>query len=83
MSTYTFSCVHHDGTVVDMTFNVDTVGDVLDNFKMFLAGCGFILDPYAQLDFVPDEYHCDDPEPIFDSTELQKVLGEWNYGQGQ
>ena len=39
--------------VTTVEFNADYIGDILEQFQMFIRGCGFYVD--GTLDFVDDE----------------------------
>lgn len=41
------------GTKINMEFEGETLEDILEEFSMFLRGCGFVID--GTLDVIPDE----------------------------
>lgn len=41
------------GTRIDMEFEGETLDDILEEFSMFLRGCGFVID--GRLDVVPHD----------------------------
>jgi hypothetical protein len=41
------------GTKINMEFEGETLEDILEEFSMFLRGCGFVID--GRLDVIPDE----------------------------
>jgi hypothetical protein len=41
----------HTGTKINMEFEAEHIDNVLDEFAMFLRGCGYIID--GRLDVVP------------------------------
>lgn len=43
----------YPGTKINMQFEAETLEDILEEFKMFLRGCGFQID--GTLDVIPDE----------------------------
>ena len=43
-----------DGTKVTYEFHADFLENILENFDMFLRGCGF--NPTGQLDYVTDDF---------------------------
>lgn len=61
MSTMKFECVHsdlqgRDGSTITMEIDGDSsLPDVLENFTIFLRGCGFTIEYDKYLDIVEDE----------------------------
>lgn len=60
MTKYTLIAEHTDMFGKQLTkttheFDVDYIGDVLENVELFLRGVGFVLDHDAHLDFVNHE----------------------------
>jgi hypothetical protein len=43
----------HPGTKINMEFEAEHIDNVLDEFAMFLRGCGYIID--GRLDVVPHD----------------------------
>ena len=41
------------GTKINMEFESETLDDILEEFSMFLRGCGFVID--GRLDVVPHD----------------------------
>lgn len=41
------------GTKINMVFEGETLDDILEEFSMFLRGCGFVID--GKLDVVPHD----------------------------
>jgi hypothetical protein len=41
------------GTKINMEFEGETLDDILEEFSMFLRGCGFVID--GRLDVVPHD----------------------------
>jgi hypothetical protein len=41
------------GTKINMEFESETLDDVLEEFSMFLRGCGYVID--GRLDVVPHD----------------------------
>ena len=41
------------GTKINIEFEGETLEDILEEFSMFLRGCGFVID--GTLDVIPDE----------------------------
>lgn len=41
------------GTKINMEFEGETLENILEEFSMFLRGCGFVID--GRLDVIPDE----------------------------
>lgn len=50
---YLSSSNTHPGTKINIEFESETLDDILEEFAMFLRGCGFVID--GTLDVVPHD----------------------------
>ena len=59
---FEFTCQHYDyfaltdrvpATKINMEFEAETLNDVLEEFVMFLRGCGYMID--GKLDVIPHD----------------------------
>ena len=83
MSKFTFICEEEAMPFADavsskrtVEFKAETISDIVNEFEMFLKGCGFHFS--GHLDFVsdeePPEWHTEEFEtPKFDFSEIQKL----------
>jgi len=55
MPKFTFIAEHDDDTTTAVTFEKEQLDEVLDQFKFFLSGVSYIIDPHSRLDFVNDD----------------------------
>ena len=64
------SFVNHNGktSTLELSFDADSLSEVLDNFESFLAGCGYVLE--GNLVVVNDE------DNDYDSDEMNSYLDD-------
>jgi len=53
---YKFECYDDlDNSKLTMEFDAIALNEVLNNFKNFLSGVSFVIDPFSHLELVNDE----------------------------
>lgn len=83
MPKLTFICEHEHPVkkevVSTITYqsNREYLGDILEDIRDFLRGCGFAVD--GEIDIVNDECYTKDGEPTYDSI---LDLGSFTFGSG-
>ena len=67
--------------VTTVEFSADYVGDILEQFQMFIRGCGFYVD--GTLDFISEdepEWHTEEfKTPQFDFSNIPQ--NNWPFGE--
>jgi hypothetical protein len=63
---FEFKMTSYDGTVQARTFSKEMLPDVLEEFEMFLKGCGFVFDGIVDI-VSEDEPTLEPKEPIIHS----------------
>jgi hypothetical protein len=61
-------------TTTTKEFNAEYLYEVIENFEMFLRGCGYHFN--GHLDFVQDEEITDDSDDLPDSSSIEIVYGD-------
>jgi len=53
---FTFKCYNeYDNSSVTIEFDAIALHEVLEQFKNFLSGASFVIDPFSHLELVNDE----------------------------
>lgn len=63
MPKFTFTCEHESGEKITFESDKNFIGDVIDDFGMFLRGSGFHYS--GDLDIVPEQYQYPEQPKFF------------------